>query len=720
MKSILDDLNDEQRLAVTSSFDEPLFVYAGAGSGKTRTLICRIANMINNGINPENILAITFTRKAAEEIQERIKQFVGPRGAQVSTLTFHRLSLNILRNNPFILPFGRKSDFKIADTKVQSQIIQNACKQLRFTSKELAPNALRILTSKMLNFVRRAKTLFKTPEDYQGDLQFVFQFYQDKLKEHSLIDFYDFLTYTENLLKHYPRVAHEYRKMYRYILIDEFQDTSSINFNIIKLILGSQSKRITIVGDIRQSIYGFRGANPMNIGQFLEFYPDAHRVILNRNYRSTQTILNAAQSLISNCNTNVDFSAPLISTKERGDLIKIIRAEDSLSEVDQICSEIEKLVYPGSLYQYRDIVIMFRMKKISADIEMELFRRNIPYTTKRGIRFFMRREIRELISYIRLLLNFNNDESDPNMLLANAIETVINVPNRNIGEKPIKFIKEKSKTTRRSMLYIIKHLTEKDVGKVTLKKFESFTSLLSQLHNQICVVNQNLSTDSALELIIKMAKLDDEEQQMAQLEGSTDTEVIEEINDMFTEYINNRKETFEMLNSEAKRFHKQLLQMKQAQENPSQMTSASNLKKFINSITLEDGSELNKNAVTLSTIHQMKGLESPICFLMRFNQGVLPINDKSENENDAEGLDSVQSLEEERRIAYVAMTRAKDKLYISMCSSWKGRCMEFSQFLSEINSMCLTNQSSLSAKDKEEINKLLQFDDDDFDDLLSS
>ncbi|OHT11910.1 UvrD/REP helicase family protein [Tritrichomonas foetus] len=740
MKSYLDDLNEEQREAVTASFESPLFVYAGAGSGKTRTLICRITNMIMSGIDPAHILAITFTRKAADEIRERLKQFVGPRAAQVVTSTFHQLCLNILKENPFILNFS-KDEFKVADSNVQTKIIRNGCIQLIGRDKKTNPNALRIMTSKMLNFVKLAKTHFKTPDDYQDDQQYIFKYYQDQLKSHRLIDFFDFLTFTEKLLKNYPRVALVYRQLYQYILIDEFQDTSEINFQIIKLILGKDSKRITIVGDARQSIYAFRGANPANIKTFLDFYPDAQRVVLNQNYRSTQTILNAAQSLISNGNTDLDFSSPLISRQEQGDLIKVINADDALAEVDQICTEIEKLVYPGSIYQYRDIVIMFRVRKISSDIEMELFRRNIPYTHKRGTRFFMRRDVREVISYARLLLSFEDDGPDPNQLIANSIETVINVPNRNIGEKQIKMLRDKSQASNLSMLTIMKRITEKEVGKVTFNKFQAFINLLKQLHNQICVINPNLATDSCLSLIIKMTGLLEEDKN--DIVGSNGVDEIEELNDALTDYINDKKETLDLLVQEANRFHKQLLQIAsstsnnqnhnnsnnsndQNNSNPnqsqfhtqtlSQMTSTSNLRKFINAITLEGVGDVSRNAVTLSTIHQMKGLESPICFIMRFNQGVLPVNDKVEEEGSAEGFEATHQLEEERRIAYVAMTRAKNKLFISMCNSYRGKLAEPSMFLGEIDHKCLTNKT-LTMNDKKEINDILKFVDDDFDDI---
>lgn len=723
MKSMLDDLNDEQREAVLASPEEPLFVYAGAGSGKTRTLICRIAYMISKGINPENILAITFTKKASEEIRERLKQFVGPRAAQVATLTFHQLCLNILHENPFILHFS-KDDFKVADYDVQVQIIKNACKKLIGNNKKISPNALRIMTSKKLNFIRRAKTLHKKPEDFQEnrDLYFVFQYYQDQLKERRLIDFYDFLTYTEKLLKTHPRVAYEYQKKYQYILIDEFQDTSEINFKIIKFILGSKSKRITIVGDVRQSIYAFRGASPTNIGTFLNCFPDSKRVVLNQNYRSTQTILNAAQSLISkNTDSDVSFSSPLISQKPQGELVKVIIASDALSEVDLICSEIEKLVYPGSQFQYRDIVIMFRMKKISSDIEMELFRRNIPYTHKRGAGFFMRKDIREVVAYCRLMFAFDDNGPDPNMLISNAVETVINVPDRNIGKDKIKYIREKAIRNNNSMLTVMKHLKEEEVGKTVLKKINSFVELIRSLATTIFIRNPNLSTDSALDLVIQMTKLCED---TSEVEGTANVEEIEELNDALTDYVNDRKETFDILIEEAKRFHKQLLQInfgksqqdnEQGDESSQQLTSADNLRKFINAITLEKVGGMTRNAVTLSTIHQMKGLESPVCFLMRFNQGVLPVNDKSETEGEVEGLESVQTIEEERRIAYVAMTRAKERLFISLCKSCKGKTMEPSSFLSDIDNEYLTNKD-INSRNKE-INDIMKFLDDDFDDI---
>ena len=706
--SFFDDLNDQQKAAVTSPFDEPLFVYAGAGSGKTRTLICRIANMIMNGIDPSNILAITFTRKSADEIRERLKQFVGPRGEEVVTSTFHQLCLNILKENPSILGFSK--DFKVADVPTQLKIIKNGSVQL-LKGKKLTSNALRIMTSNMTNKLRRAKTLFKEPDNYEDDkdFKFVYDFYQKQLKSHCLIDFNDFLSYTEKLLKNYPIIAYQYRKIYQNILIDEFQDTSEINFNIIRLILGPDSKRITIVGDVWQSIYGFRGANPKNVATFLKCYPNAKRVVLNQNYRSTQTIVTAAQSLIANSANDVDFSSPIVSKRERGDLVKVIFAEDELSEVDQICSEIEKLVYPGSNYQYRDIVIMFRMRKISSEIEMELFRRNIPYSYKRGGRFFMRREIRELIAYARLLIAYDDDAPDPNQLISNAVETVINVPDRNIGDKQIQIIKEKALVSKLSMLTILKRIKPNEVGKIVYSRFQSFLDLIKKLHNHLCVINPNLATDEALNMIIDMANLLQEDKNV--IEGSNGVDDIEELNDALNDYINDKKETYNLLLQEARRFHKQLLQLSRSE---TQLSTEGNLQKFINAITLEGVSE-SKNAVTLSTIHQMKGLESPICFIMRFNQGFLPVSEK-EYDNQIEGFDSRQKLEEERRIAYVAMTRAKEKLFISLCTSYKGKSLEPSYFLSELNNTCLTNKS-LTLKDKEEIKEILKFVDDDFDDI---
>jgi len=708
--SFLDDLNDDQRAAVTAPFDQPLFIYAGAGSGKTRTLICRITHMINEGIQPESILVITFTRKAADEIKERLRQFIGPRAGDVVTCTFHQLCLTILREHPFILNFS-KEDFRVADATVQRKIVKNGCIQLLSRSKDrtLVQNAnhLRILTSKMLNFVRRAKTLRQSSSDFENDKASILKFYEEELKKHRLIDFSDFLTFTEKLLKEYPRVAYEYCKSHQYILIDEFQDTCSLNFSIIRLIIGRRSQRLTIVGDVRQSIYGFRGASPVNVSQFFRDFPNAQRVNLSQNYRRTQTILGAAQSLIShNVSDSVDFSTPLVSLQNRGDLVKVITARDSLDEVERICNEINALVYPGSRYQYRDIVVMFRVRRISADIEMELFRHAIPYTHKRGLGFFMRRDVREVIAYARLVLSYNDKSPDPNQLIASAVETVINVPDRQIGAATIRDLKDRCGA--RSLLQYMIELPDKEFGPIVSARIRKFTQLIHQMHVQLCIINDHLATDAALSLIIEMSKLLEEESRDEDSRAGPDVEGIEELNDALLDYMNDRRETLELLVEEARRFYKQLLQLN------SELTTPISLAKFINAITLENKGELTKNAVTLSTIHQMKGLEAPVCFLMRFNEGVLPVSDAVTDESAVE--DNAQTLEEERRIAYVAMTRAKERLFISMCDSFKGKPLGESRFLAEIDPQFLTKKS-LTAQEQKEVEQLMAYVDDDFDDI---
>lgn len=708
--AFLNDMNEEQLAAVTAPFDKPLFIHAGAGSGKTRTLICRISHMINNGIPPDHILAITFTRKAADEIRERLSQFIGPRARDINTSTFHQLCLSILKQHPQILNFA-KNEFHVADPAIQRKIIKSACMELITKNKSLnsnLPNVLRIMTTKMLNFVRKAKNKKLKSTDFQNDLEFVLRYYENAMKARKLIDFNDFLTHTESLLLQFPQVANEYRKIYEYILIDEFQDTAIINFSIIKLILG-KSQKITIVGDTRQSIYSFRGANSSNISTFLSNYPNALSISLNQNYRSTQTILNAAQSLISkNKEENVDFSSPLVSHKSKGELVEIISAEDPLAEVDTICSRIEMLVHPGSVYQYRDIVIMFRIRKISADIEMELFRRNIPYTHKRGIRFFMRREVREVISYAKLILSFNDNSQDPNLLLFHAIETIINVPDRGIGTSTIPAIRDNAGCD--STLYYLRNLKDGDFGKTVTNRLRKFVHEIGRMHNQIIEVNDKLATDVIISTIIEMSKLLEEESRDE--DAKDNVEAIEEINDAVTNYYNDRKETLDLLVEEAARFHQNLLQS----NSNTQMTSRSCLQKFVNTITLESSSESSQNAVTLSTIHQMKGLESSICFLMRFNQGVLPLVD-SNTEVEANGLESITTIEEERRIAYVAMTRAKDRLFISYVKSSRGRAAEPSMFLPEIDNRCLTMRKKLTKQEEKEISKIMDFVDDDFDDF---
>ena len=711
-KPFLDDLNEEQKHAVLFPFDQPLFIYAGAGSGKTRTLICRITNMICEGIDPRKILAITFTRKAAEEIRDRLRQFVGPRAGEVVTCTFHQLCLRILKEHAMFLNLG---NFKVADAAFQTNVVRLACMELLKMSRDQAikqsPTVLRMMTSKMVNFVRRAKTLGKKVEDFSDDLAWVLKFYEDRLKKSKRIDFSDFLYLTEQLLKENPRIAYEYGKTHEYILIDEFQDTSTLNFAIIKLIMGKRSQKITIVGDVRQSIYGFRGADPHNISQFLHDFPSATRIVLNQNYRSTQTILNAAQSMISRDSfEDANFSVPLVSRKNHGDLIRVFDARDSLEEVEMIANEIERLVHPGSKYQYRDIVVMFRVRRISADIEMELFRHNIPYTHKKGVGFFRKREVCELISYARLAIAYDEDGPDPNQLIAGAIETVINVPDRNIGANVITELKDKCGS--QSMLTFLKRMREDDFGPKVRQKLQKFVDLIHKMNLQICFVNSHLLPDSALRMIVDMTKILEIDSVDEDSREGAGVEALDELNDTLTDYINDRRETIDLIIEEARRFGSRLMHLNTQTE----LTTKVGLQKFINAITLESIGEISKNAVTLSTVHQMKGLESPICFLMRFNQGVIPVSDVVCADGAIEGFGQLQTLEEERRIAYVAITRAKERLYLSFCREVKGKAMFPSQFLDEIESRWVAKKG-LTADDKQEVHALMKYLDDDFDDF---
>ncbi|EAX99250.1 UvrD/REP helicase family protein [Trichomonas vaginalis G3] len=712
----LDDLNEEQRAAVTASIEDPLFIYAGAGSGKTRTLICRIAYMIDQGVNPENILAMTFTRKAADEIRERLKTFIGPKASSVTTSTFHQLCLNILKQNPFILGFsGNDQTFHIADNTEQRKIIKNAVNALRQkdpSRKDFStPTSLRIYTNKMHNFVNRAKMLGKKSQDLFGDFQFILKFYEDTLHKRRLIDFTDFMTYTQELLLKHQRVAYKYRKLYQYILIDEFQDTSDINFAILKLILQQSmtrqppNRRVTIVGDPHQSIYSFRGANPDNIKQFLEMFPDAGHVTLSKNYRSCESIVKASQSIIKFDGNETE----LISMIPGGNPIKFISASDAYAEADSICTEIERMVYPGSSIQYRDICIMFRMKKVASELEMELFRRNIPYSNKRGLSFFMRSEVREIVSYARLLLNFGSEENDTNQLLSSSFEMVLNVPDRQLRACIAPQVTSEASKNKVNVLkyleLLINSKIKSDFPKATIKKLAEFYQIIGKLNRQICQINTSLSTDTVLETIIEITKLCNLDENSEEKNSEDLDEFSEAVQDM----INDRNETFQLLLEESKRFHIRLL----AANEGTPLSSQKCLQKFIDSITLETTSSNMKNAVTLSTIHQMKGLESPVCFIMRFNQSILPMADK---DSDDSGLgDQSVSLNEERRILYVAMTRARQKLFLTCALSVRGKVMEISQFLPEIDQNYITRDIILTDDEKREVQKIMKLNEEDSD-----
>ena len=732
-KNYLESLNEEQKNAVLSPLNEPLFICAGAGSGKTRTLICRIAYMIDSSIEPSQILALTFTRKAADEIRERLKAFVGPKAENVITSTFHQFCLMLIKENPFILGFSSKDkdkDFHIADNTAQRIIMRKTVNALKKRSterkKELStPTIVRNFVNKMLNFVNRAKMLQKDPSLFPGDYPFILKFYNDQLKKRRLIDFNDFLTITRDLLMKHQSIARKYREKYKYILIDEFQDTSDLNFEVLKLLLQQSMSNeppnqcITIVGDPHQSIYGFRGANPDNIKQFKALFPDAKEICLNKNYRTSEAIINAANSLISR-DVDLNSNSSNIEAVVKGGLLtKYIVANDAYGEADSICTEIERLVYPGSEFQYRDITIMFRMRKSSAEVEMELFRRGIPYTHKRGTSFYMRNEVREVVSYCRLFLNFNSSMEDENKMLSSSFEMAVNAPDRQIRHCVIEQLIDESETRK---INILKHLKDvingdftpslKNYPKATLKKLADFYHLIEKLYIHICVVNQHLATDTIIEIILQMTKLgsNESEEENEDDSNSFQNQDIDEFLEPLNETNNDRTETIALLLQEARRFHMRLIQI---QSNDSQMiTSEENIKKFIDSITLESTSDYKRNAVTLSTIHQMKGLESPICFLIRFNEGVLPVQE-NEQKADSNILEQEVSIDEERRIAYVAMTRAKARLFISCCLSYRGRDCEPSRFINEIGMKNLTKNIDLTIEEKEQLEIALEYDDSD-------
>jgi DNA helicase-2/ATP-dependent DNA helicase PcrA len=302
-------------------------------------------------------------------------------------------------------------------------------------------------------------------------------------------------------------------------------------------------------------------------------------------------------------------------------------------------------------------------------------------------------------------LSYQDESPDPNQLIANAVETVINVPDRGIGQNTIKDLKGQAGSA--SLLRYMVKLQDGDVGKVVRGRIRKFTQLIHQMHVQLCVVNDRLATDAALQLVIEMSGMTDDEPGG---DDHADVDGLDEVNDAILDYMNDKRETLELLIEEAKRFHRTLMQI------GGELTTPVCLAKFINAITLEGKGEMTKNAVTLSTVHQMKGLEARVCFLMRFNEGVLPVSDAVVEESGAPGIDATPTLEEERRIAYVAMTRAKERLFISMCLSYKGRPMEPSRFLGEIDGRCLTRQM-LSTDEKKEASSLMDYVDDDFDDL---
>ena len=590
---MLENLNDMQIKAVKHK-DGPLLILAGAGSGKTKVLTTRIAYLIESGISSSNILAITFTNKAAKEMRERIEKLVGKTNIWAST--FHSFGVKLLRENYDKL--GYKNNFVIMDSDDSLTLVKKILKDLGYDPKRFSPYMIR-------NKISSNKSEFVMPEEYkkfvhgeEDDVIYkVYKKYQEILFNNNSVDFDDLLILPIKLFKENPDVLDFYQEKYKYILVDEYQDTNEAQYQMIKL-LASKYRNIACVGDNDQSIYMFRGANYKNILNFEKDYPDAEVIMLEQNYRSTKTILDAANSVIKNNNFRKDKN--LWSDNEDGDKITFYKAYDETDEVFYIIRKIKEIISSGG--SYKDIAILYRTNAQSRVFESELLKQNIPFRIIGSFYFYSRKEIKDLLAYLRLIHNTSDNIS---------LERCINTPKRGIGPKTISEIEANASFYNTSMFEAIKD------GKAL------------DFKNTILELQEDLKSCSLTEFIDKV--LDKSGMKKAlQEEKSLEADI--------------RLENLEEFKSVTKTFEEEV--------------GVVSLEEFLLEVSLVSDIEEYKddpNRVTLMTVHSVKGLEYPYVFVAGLEEGLFP----------HKNCYSPDEMEEERRLMYVAITRAMKKLYLT-------------------------------------------------------
>ena len=613
--SIYDKLNEPQREAVYHT-DGPLLILAGAGSGKTRVLTHRIAYLIGErGVNPWNILAITFTNKAAEEMRQRVDNLVGFGAESVWVSTFHSACVRILRR--FIDRLGYENHFTIYDTDDQKTLIKEVCRKVDVDTKVFKERSL-------LSAISSAKNEMILPDEFElnagGDfakmkIAKVYREYEAQMRANNALDFDDLLVKTVQLLQTQPDVLESYQERFRYIMVDEYQDTNSVQFQLVSLLAGKY-KNLCVVGDDDQSIYKFRGANIRNILDFEHEFPDAKVIKLEQNYRSTGNILNAANSVIANNRGRKEKS--LWTENGEGELIRLRQFDTAFDEADFIGEDIKSAVRQGG--SYNDSAVLYRTNAQSRLLEEKFIAMNIPYKIVGGVNFYARREIKDLLAYLKTIDNGRDDV---------AVRRIINVPKRGIGLTTINRIQESA--TERGIGFYEALLAPGLIAGVgrSATKLDSFAALIEYFKTLAEEMN---ITDLLQEVIEK-------------------TGYIESLENEDKEEAKTRKENIDELISKAATY----------EESCQDKDEKATLSGFLEEVALVadiDSLDEDQEYVVLMTLHSAKGLEFPRVYLAGMEDGLFP-GYMSINAGDRE------ELEEERRLCYVGITRAEQELTLT-------------------------------------------------------
>ena len=611
MQDILKGLNDKQYEAVVKT-QGPCLVIAGAGSGKTKVLTHKIAYLIEHeGAKPWDILAITFTNKAANEMKERITNLIGESAKDIWMGTFHSICVKILRR--FIDRIGFDSSFIIFDTSDQKTLVKGCLRDLGIDDKMFTDRSV-------LSEISNAKNEMLEPDQYQiranGDFRkekiaTVYELYQKRLKENNAIDFDDIINYTLKILLENPDIMEYYSNKFKYVLVDEYQDTNKSQFTLVTM-LASKHGNITVVGDNDQGIYSFRGADISNILNFEKDFPGTKIIKLEQNYRCTGNILKAANAVIKN--NEVKYKKELWTQNEEGNLPKVYQAKNEYDEGAYVVEQIEHLKRE-EYYKYSDFAILYRMNTQSRAIEDILRRENIPYRIIGGLKFYERKEIKDIIAYLRLIQNGNDNLS---------LKRIINEPKRGIGKTSLDKVEQLSIQTGISMYEIIKDAEQYGLNRVYLNSRE-FVNCIEELKAK--------KEELPISELIKQT-----------LKKSGYTKALENENTIEAE---NRIENLDEFLTVAIEFEEQ--------------EAENTLSAFLEGITLSsdiDNLEDDEEYVTLMTLHSAKGLEFPVVFLVGMEEGIFP---------GYKSISEPTELEEERRLCYVGITRAKEHLFLT-CS----------------------------------------------------
>jgi len=606
---IIEGLNNKQKEAVLTT-EGPCLVIAGAGSGKTKVLTHKIAYLIEEkNIKPWNIISITFTNKAANEMKQRVEKIVGDAVKDMWMGTFHSICVRILRK--FIERLGYSSSFIIFDSSDQKTLVKDCLKTLQIDDKYFTDKSVLYEISNAKNEMLDPKAYgIKYASDFRKEkIAKIYSLYQSRLKENNAVDFDDIINLTINILTENQDILEYYTEKFKYVLVDEYQDTNKAQFMLIS-ILASKFGNITVVGDNDQGIYSFRGADISNILNFEKDFPGTKIIKLEQNYRCTGNILKAANAVIKN--NEMKYKKSLWTENEEGQMPNIFRGEDEYGESNYIVKQIEKLKIQEKI-KYLDCAVLYRMNSQSRAIEDILRRENIPYRIIGGQKFYERKEIKDIISYLRLIFNTSDNL---------ALKRIINEPKRGIGKTSLDKIQEISEKTGESMYSIIKNSEQYGLNRVYVNARE-FIELIENMKEK----SHNTLISELIKEILKKSGYT----KALELENTIEAESrIQNLDEFLTVAIEFEQE------------------------------SADNtLQEFLEGITLTsdlDNMEETDETVTLMTLHSAKGLEFPVVFLVGLEEGIFP---------GYKSIGEPHELEEERRLFYVGITRAKKYLYLT-------------------------------------------------------